>query len=60
MSTVKKGMLTASGRWWKHLRWTKRFFWKAERQAARQLVRNETATDAGKHRKENTGNSADS
>lgn len=35
MATVKKGNLTASGEWWKHLRWTKRMFWKAERRAAR-------------------------
>jgi len=34
MATVKKGILTSSGEWWKHLRWTKRAFWKAERRAA--------------------------
>jgi hypothetical protein len=35
MATVKKGMLTAAGEWWKHLRWTKRPFWKGERKAAK-------------------------
>ncbi len=41
MARVKKGMLTKSGEWWKHLRWTKRFFWKGERQAAKQIIRRE-------------------
>ncbi len=45
MATVKKGMLTVSGEWWKHLRWTKRVFWKGERQAAKQLARQEAASD---------------
>jgi hypothetical protein len=44
MATVKKGMLTTTGKWWKHLRWTKRVFWKGERQAARQFVRREATT----------------
>jgi hypothetical protein len=35
MATVKKGTLTAAREWWKHLRWTKRDFWKRERKAAR-------------------------
>ncbi len=35
MATVKKGTLTHAGEWWKHLRWTKRVFWKKERQAAK-------------------------
>jgi hypothetical protein len=38
MATVKKGMLTAAGEWWKHLRSTKRKFWKRERGAARKDV----------------------
>ena len=33
MATVKRGVLTSAGEWWKHLRWKKREFWKAERQA---------------------------
>jgi hypothetical protein len=36
MATVKKGHLTMAGEWWKHLRWTKRLFWKGERQAGKQ------------------------
>ena len=35
MANVKKGQLTASGEWWKHLRWCKRAFWKGERQASK-------------------------
>ena len=42
MATVKNGMLTKTGEWWKHLRETKRVFWKGERQAVRKLIRNET------------------
>lgn len=42
MATVKKGLLTAAGEWWKHLRWTKRVFWKSERQAGKRLARRET------------------
>ena len=39
MSTAKKGLLTASGEWRKHLRWMKRGFWKGERNAvSRSLV----------------------
>jgi len=39
MAHVKKGHLTASPEWWKHLRWMKRSFWKRERRAGRYLVR---------------------
>ena len=35
MATVKKGTLTAPPEWWKHLRKTKRVFWKRERKAAK-------------------------
>lgn len=35
MATVKKGTLTRAGEWWKHLRWTKRVFWKSERKAGK-------------------------
>ena len=38
MATVKKGILTAAGEWWKHLRWTKRPFWKRERRAAKEML----------------------
>ncbi len=39
MASVKKGYLTAAREWWKHLRWTKRVFWKAERKAAKKDAR---------------------
>ena len=35
MASVKKGHLTVSGEWWKHLKWFKRIYWKAERRASR-------------------------
>jgi hypothetical protein len=35
MANVKKGHLTATGKWWDHLRWMKRSFWKSERQAGK-------------------------
>lgn len=38
MATVKKGTLTRAHEWWKHLRHTKRWFWKRERKAARQAA----------------------
>jgi len=34
MATVKKGILTRSPQWWRHLRSWKRVFWKKERKAA--------------------------
>lgn len=33
MANVKKGNLTKSPQWWKHLRDWKRVFWKSERSA---------------------------
>lgn len=45
MATVKQGMLTRTGQWWKHLRETKRVFWKGERQAVKKLIQQETAAD---------------
>lgn len=42
MGTVKKGLLTNSGEWAKHLRKIgKRFFWKGERQAGKKLIKKE-------------------
>ncbi len=38
MASVKKGQLTATKEWAKHLRWWKRMFWKAERKAAKKLA----------------------
>lgn len=34
MATIKKGILTASPQWGRHLRSWKRVFWKRERKAA--------------------------
>ncbi len=41
MASIKKGNLTAPGEWWKHLRWLKREFWKAERKAAKKFAKTE-------------------
>jgi hypothetical protein len=49
MATKKKGILTSSPEWWKHLRWIKRPFWKGERQAVKEdikkTLRDETGND---------------
>jgi hypothetical protein len=37
----QKGILTCSREWWKHLRCTKRDFWKRERRAARAFAMEE-------------------
>jgi hypothetical protein len=37
MAQKRKGQLTASPQWWRHLRDWKRVFWKAERQAQKKL-----------------------
>jgi pullulanase/glycogen debranching enzyme len=50
MATVKKEMLTACGEWWRHLRGTKREFWKGERRAAKKFAQREVASDACKDR----------
>ncbi len=42
MATKKKHILTTAGKWWRHLRWTKRRFWKGERQAGRREAVRET------------------
>jgi len=34
MATKKRGILTPAPQWWKHLRSTKRQFWKQERKEA--------------------------
>jgi hypothetical protein len=42
MSTKKKGLLTTSGEWAKHLRkYGKRLFWKSERATVRKVVKDE-------------------
>jgi hypothetical protein len=39
MATVKKGNVTATKEWARHLKpWGKRWFWKKERKAARRLA----------------------
>jgi hypothetical protein len=49
MATVKKGILTKPGEWWKHLRpWGKRDFWGRERAAARHELM-ATDWDAERH-----------
>lgn len=55
MATVKKGILTVSGEWWKHLRGKKRAFWKGERRAAKKLALREAASDACKDRDRGEG-----
>ena len=42
MAHVRKGQLTPPKEWWKHLRWLKRVFWKAERKAAKKTARKDT------------------
>jgi hypothetical protein len=41
VATAKKGVLTSAGEWWKHLRWTKRSFWKRERRTAKHEAKRE-------------------
>jgi len=41
MATIKKGVLVRAGEWWRHLRWTKRPFWKRHRKAEKRLAREE-------------------
>lgn len=41
MANVKKGNLTGSPQWWKHLRDWKRVFWKSERQAQKKAIKND-------------------
>jgi hypothetical protein len=38
MASIKKGIATAPKEAWKHLRWAKRRFWKAERRAAAKIA----------------------
>jgi hypothetical protein len=47
MANIKKGLLTAPREYWKHLRWTKRPFWKAERKAAKTAAPGEAASHCG-------------
>ena len=45
MATVRKGILTKAGEWWKHLRKTKRDFWQKERKAAQRDISNQVKED---------------
>lgn len=49
MTTKKKGLLTVSGEWCKHLRWFgKKQFWNKERRATRELIIKEKNDENGK------------
>jgi hypothetical protein len=48
MATVKKGMLTQSPQWWRHLRFWKRVFWKRERATAKRLIDDNPSFDPSK------------
>jgi hypothetical protein len=41
---VKKGTLTGSPQWWKHLKDYKRVFWKGERRAQDNAIKHEATT----------------
>ncbi len=43
MANVKQGNLTSPPQWWQHLKEFKRVFWKAERKAQKEAVKNEAA-----------------
>ena len=47
VATIKKGMLTPSKEWWKHLRWTKRQFWKGEWRAAKLSANIDARSETG-------------
>lgn len=41
MASVKKGILTESPQWWKHLKDWKRVFWHKERKASKKEIKSE-------------------
>lgn len=41
MASGKYGVKTRE--WWKHLRWTKRYFWKAHRKQGKKDIKRETS-----------------
>jgi hypothetical protein len=43
MAQVRKGQLARPPEWWRHLRWSKRLFWKRERHPVQKAVRQELA-----------------
>lgn len=50
MASVKKGTITPSPQWWKHLRDWKRVFWKRERKAHKRDFATQSA-DTGRDAK---------
>lgn len=50
MASVKKGTITSSPQWWKHLREWKRVFWKRERKAHKRDFATQSA-DTGRDAK---------
>jgi hypothetical protein len=50
MATKKRGILTSSPEWWRHLRpWVKRQFWKRERRAGRAHAKREAVAEPPRH-----------
>src|SRR5262245_57250399 len=45
MANVKKGQTVRAPEWWKHLRWTKRQFWKRQRQADKEICHGSSRAD---------------
>jgi len=43
MASVKKGITVSSPQWWKHLKEWKRVFWKKQRMAFKEEIKNEQA-----------------
>lgn len=46
MASVKRGTLTRSPQWWRHLREWKRNFWKRERKAVRAETQKQVTRDS--------------
>ena len=44
MSNVKKGNVAAPPQWWKHLRDSKRVFWKKERRKQTAVIKREASS----------------
>ena len=40
MANVKKGQTVKAPEWWKHLKWTKRVFWKRQRTSDKIALKN--------------------
>ena len=48
MANVKKGQFAPPPEWWRHLRWAKRRFWKAQRQADKREATQQQDADVAK------------